>query len=109
MSGSSLVFDSVGRGHIGTYLCIASNGVPPSVSKRVQLKVQCKYQFVLLDIRVESEVLAYFHAVYKNMKGVLARTAFLNLFSSKFRLIYDLEYILSVKNFFFPFFKCVEK
>ena len=47
VSGSSLVFDSVGRGHIGTYLCIASNGVPPSVSKRVQLKVQCKYQTVL--------------------------------------------------------------
>lgn len=24
------------------YLCVASNGVPPSISKRVQLRVQCK-------------------------------------------------------------------
>jgi len=40
VSGTSLVFDSVGRGHIGSYLCIASNGVPPSISKRVDLRVQ---------------------------------------------------------------------
>ena len=42
LSATSLVFESVGRGHIGSYMCIASNGVPPSVSKRVDLKVQCK-------------------------------------------------------------------
>ena len=42
ISATSLVFDSVGRGHIGSYMCIASNGVPPSVSKRVDLRVQCK-------------------------------------------------------------------
>ena len=42
ISGASLVFDSVGRDHVGSYLCIASNGVPPSVSKRVDLRVQCK-------------------------------------------------------------------
>ncbi|XP_023322130.1 lachesin [Eurytemora carolleeae] len=40
ISGGSLLFERVGREHIGTYLCIASNGVPPSVSKRVQLRVQ---------------------------------------------------------------------
>jgi neurotrimin len=27
---------------MAAYLCVASNGVPPSISKRVQLKVQCK-------------------------------------------------------------------
>ena len=37
------VFDSVGRRHIGSYLCIASNGVPPSISKRVDLRVQCEH------------------------------------------------------------------
>ena len=41
LSSTSLVFDSVGRGHIGSYMCIASNGVPPSISKRVDLRVQC--------------------------------------------------------------------
>lgn len=28
---------------MAAYLCVASNGVPPSISKRVQLKVQCKH------------------------------------------------------------------
>ena len=30
------------RAHVGEYLCIASNGVPPSISKRIVLRVQCK-------------------------------------------------------------------
>ena len=47
LSATSLVFESVGRGHIGSYMCIASNGVPPSVSKRVDLKVQCKARLML--------------------------------------------------------------
>nr|XP_053641189.1 neurotrimin-like isoform X1 [Cherax quadricarinatus]XP_053641190.1 neurotrimin-like isoform X1 [Cherax quadricarinatus] len=33
---------TVSRLHMGAYLCIASNDVPPSVSKRITLKVQCK-------------------------------------------------------------------
>lgn len=28
---------------MGAYLCIAANGVPPSISKRIELRVQCKY------------------------------------------------------------------
>lgn len=28
---------------MGAYLCIASNGVPPSVSKRIKVSVDCKY------------------------------------------------------------------
>lgn len=35
----------VGRLHMGAYLCIASNGVPPSVSKRIMLVVHCEYYF----------------------------------------------------------------
>lgn len=27
---------------MGAYLCIASNGVPPSVSKRIKVSVDCK-------------------------------------------------------------------
>ena len=42
VSGPSLVLDSVAQQHIGSYLCIASNGVPPSISKRVDLRVQCE-------------------------------------------------------------------
>lgn len=32
----------VSRLDMGAYLCIASNGVPPSVSKRIKVSVDCK-------------------------------------------------------------------
>ncbi|XP_046645044.1 lachesin-like isoform X1 [Daphnia pulicaria] len=38
--GEVLGLARVSRLHIGAYLCIASNGVPPSVSKRIVLNVQ---------------------------------------------------------------------
>ncbi|KAJ8680149.1 hypothetical protein QAD02_015936 [Eretmocerus hayati] len=37
--GEVLSFPNVGRSEMGAYLCIASNGVPPSVSKRMMLQV----------------------------------------------------------------------
>ncbi|KAK9884396.1 hypothetical protein WA026_007238 [Henosepilachna vigintioctopunctata] len=40
VDGEILFITKVSRLHMGVYLCIASNGVPPSISKRVQLKVQ---------------------------------------------------------------------
>ena len=42
VSGEVLEIARVSRLHMGAYLCIASNKVPPSVSKRVVLKVDCK-------------------------------------------------------------------
>jgi neurotrimin len=42
VDGNSLVIPSASRVHIGEYLCIASNGVPPSISKRIVLRVQCE-------------------------------------------------------------------
>lgn len=41
--GESLHLPKVTRNEMGMYLCIASNGVPPAVSQRVQLTVNCKY------------------------------------------------------------------
>ncbi|XP_066957408.1 lachesin-like [Macrobrachium rosenbergii] len=38
--GSTLVLKKVSRRDMGAYLCIASNRVPPTVSKRIELKVQ---------------------------------------------------------------------
>ncbi|CAH1406243.1 unnamed protein product [Nezara viridula] len=40
VDGEILHMSRVSRLHMGTYLCIASNGVPPSISRRVSLKVQ---------------------------------------------------------------------
>lgn len=41
--GESLYLPKVTRNEMGTYLCIASNGIPPAVSQRVQLTVNCEY------------------------------------------------------------------
>ncbi|CAF4830075.1 unnamed protein product [Pieris macdunnoughi] len=40
VDGENLTIPKVSRLHMGAYLCIASNGVPPSISKRVVLMVQ---------------------------------------------------------------------
>lgn len=43
VEGPVLNMSDVSRQHMGAYLCIASNGVPPTVSKRIMLIVQCKW------------------------------------------------------------------
>ncbi|KAG8234963.1 hypothetical protein J437_LFUL010311 [Ladona fulva] len=42
IDGEVVTITKVSRLHMGAYLCIASNGVPPSISKRVLLRVQCE-------------------------------------------------------------------
>ncbi|KAH6938246.1 hypothetical protein HPB50_008293 [Hyalomma asiaticum] len=37
--GQELFFKRVSRSHMGAYLCLASNGVPPSISRRIFLEV----------------------------------------------------------------------
>lgn len=52
IEGPSFNISRVNRLHMGAYLCIASNGVPPTVSKRISLTVHCEYNTkkkVLLD------------------------------------------------------------
>lgn len=46
VEGEMLVLTKVTRSEMGAYLCIAANGVPPSVSKRMMLHVHCKYSLV---------------------------------------------------------------
>lgn len=46
VEGESLLLSKVTRSEMGAYLCIAANGVPPSVSKRLMLHVHCKYIFI---------------------------------------------------------------
>lgn len=38
-----LTLSKVTRSEMGAYMCIASNGVPPTVSKRMKLQVHCEY------------------------------------------------------------------
>jgi hypothetical protein len=41
-SGDTLTLVKLDRRQMGAYLCIASNDVPPAVSKRITLNVNCK-------------------------------------------------------------------
>lgn len=41
--GDTLEVSKISRLDMGAYLCIASNGVPPSISKRIKVSVDCKY------------------------------------------------------------------
>ncbi len=43
VEGSQVSLTRVTRGDSGAYLCIASNGVPSPVSKRIMLYVHCKW------------------------------------------------------------------
>ena len=47
VDGNSLAFPAASRAHVGEYLCIASNGIPPSISKRIVLRVQCNFHLFL--------------------------------------------------------------
>lgn len=57
IEGATFTISRVNRLHMGAYLCIASNGVPPSVSKRVMLIVHCKYKLKII-------FLFSFHFIY---------------------------------------------
>ncbi|CAG7831522.1 unnamed protein product, partial [Allacma fusca] len=47
--GEVLTLSKITRSDMGAYLCIASNGVPPSVSKRMTVQVHCKSLYVYLS------------------------------------------------------------
>lgn len=44
--GETLTLSKVTRSEMGVYQCIASNGVTPSVSKRMMLHVHCEYALI---------------------------------------------------------------
>lgn len=44
VEGEMLTLSKVTRSEMGAYMCIASNGVPPTVSKRMKLQVHCEYE-----------------------------------------------------------------
>lgn len=40
--GHSINFTSINRVHIGTYVCVADNGIPPAVTHNFNVEVHCK-------------------------------------------------------------------
>ena len=43
VTGPVLRLWKVSRMDMGAYMCIARNGVPPAVSKRIELGIDCEY------------------------------------------------------------------
>lgn len=41
--GELLKLWKISRTEMGAYMCIASNGVPPTISKRIIVNVHCKF------------------------------------------------------------------
>lgn len=58
--GETLELTRISRLDMGAYLCIASNGVPPSVSKRIKVSVDCKYYGFSMDARSVCHLIDYF-------------------------------------------------
>ncbi|KAG5879085.1 hypothetical protein JTB14_006353 [Gonioctena quinquepunctata] len=50
--GSTLRLVRVDRRQMGAYLCIASNDVPPAVSKRITLHITCEYTILFVTSNV---------------------------------------------------------
>ena len=69
--GSKLKFTNVRREDGGAYLCMASNGIPPTVSRRFELVVECKYnlQILLVDGVYETNRQSTVDSVWNNGVG----------------------------------------
>ena len=50
--GEQLVLNHVTRNQSGVYLCIASNGVPPAISRRLILQVNCMLNFFIFFLLI---------------------------------------------------------
>lgn len=61
--GETLELTGVLRQEMGMYLCIASNNVPPTVSKRYSVDVHCKYHVVLRPLISRRSVVVALHTL----------------------------------------------
>ena len=50
VEGETVHLHKVTRSEMGAYMCIANNGVPPAVSKTVQLSVNCEYYISAISL-----------------------------------------------------------
>uniref|UniRef100_T1GS18 Immunoglobulin I-set domain-containing protein n=1 Tax=Megaselia scalaris TaxID=36166 RepID=T1GS18_MEGSC len=74
VEGERLILTNVQRTDMGGYRCVASNGVPPAVSKRFDVNVHCKYFcctiFLALLFYIDYEVFDFFEILLKVLKCV---------------------------------------
>jgi len=94
--GETLEMARISRLDMGAYLCIASNGIPPTVSKQIKVSVDCEYILCLshcddslkinapfLRISFRREIACAWYAIYNRYKKCNHnRHYFINLFYS---------------------------
>ena len=78
VEGNSLLIPSASRVHIGTYYCIASNGVPPTKSKTIKLEVQCECSSLLCSPRARHSLWNISQGERGEEEGTMARLSFGN-------------------------------
>lgn len=79
--GEQLNLTRITRNEMGAYLCIATNGVPPTVSKRITVDVECEWVSRIytyrrptvkihtsVSLRVRSSSRVYIHAFFLKKK-----------------------------------------
>ena len=67
IEGSKLKLDPLTKRHAGAYICIANNGIPPTVSKRVLLQVACK-SIIIIYYTVTNKLFQF-----ENHIGIIVR------------------------------------
>ena len=84
VEGPVLNLHKVSRLDMGAYMCIATNGVPPTISKRIQLNVDCKFfkcsysLFSLTIFHVLPLTLHLFTVGSKKNNNMVLNNSFLN-------------------------------
>jgi len=68
--GETLELTGVLRQEMGTYLCIASNNVPPTVSKRYSVNVHCRYSAALWPLISRRFVIVPLHTLAGQSVGI---------------------------------------
>ncbi|CAL4103782.1 unnamed protein product, partial [Meganyctiphanes norvegica] len=123
VEGDTLVLKKVNRLQMGSYLCIASNGIPPSISKRANLKVQfppvawvpqqLEGAYIGQELTIECHTEAYPKSInyWTNTKGdmIVADSRYTPIVAEQSYMVYMKLRIHSVQKDDFGHFRCIAK
>nr|XP_045595287.1 lachesin-like [Procambarus clarkii] len=123
VEGETLVLKKVSRLQMGSYLCIASNGIPPSISKRAHLRVQfapmawvphqLEGAYVGQDLTIECQTEAFPRSInyWTDTSGnmIVAGERFEPVLAETFYKLYMRLRIRGVTRQDFGTFRCVAK
>lgn len=58
---------------MGAYLCIATNGVPPTVSKRITVDVECKFAdgIYITSLFYHVYIYVYISRIYNTLEKII--------------------------------------